>query len=204
MHGTKPISAHSIQNIVEIANERQLDVDQAEKDFEDINSVMYCEKHIGEKMSGRVTKIRYTSFEEGYEDNIVVIVKNEDKGINVEIPLSQILGRPGLDCEISAQKCAVYDKRGNVVLALCKPVDFIIDQADRKAMRVVGKTNKELVSSAEIRANYARSRYTPSHIRQATDAHMKDKYDRTKRWETNRQHKKNSKYYDEDDELGNH
>lgn len=204
MHGTKPISTHSIRNIVEIANERQLDVDQAEKDFEDINSVMYCEKHIGEKMSGRVTKIRYTSVEEGYEDNIVVIVKNEDKGINVEIPLSQILGRPGLDCEISAQKCAVYDKRGNVVLALCKPVDFIIDQADRKAMRVVGKTNKELVSSAEIRANYARSRYTPSYIRQATDAHMKDKYNRTKRWETNRQHKKNSKYYDEDDEPGNH
>ncbi|MBR2908904.1 MAG: RNB domain-containing ribonuclease [Clostridia bacterium] len=201
MHGTRPISAHSIEKIIDIANQRQLDVDQAEKDFEDINSVMYCEKHIGEKMSGRVTKIRYTSVEEGYEDNIVVIVKNEDKGINVEIPLSQILGRPSMDCELSPQRCAVYDHRGNVVLALCKPIDFIIEQADRKAMRVIGKTNKELVMSAEARANYATRRYTPSYLRKEADTHIKEKYDRTKRWEENKKHKKHSKYYDEDDEF---
>lgn len=156
IHGTEPISKNEIENIIEIANERQMDVDQAEKDFEDISSVMYCEKHIGEKMSGRVTKIRSTSPEEGYEDNIIVIVKNEEKGVNVEIPLSQIIGRPCRDCEISEQHCAVYDKKGNIILTLCKPLDFIIEKADRKTMNVVGRTNKELVSRAEIKAEIGR------------------------------------------------
>lgn len=151
MHGTKPLSASTVRKIVEIANERQLDVDQAEKDFEDISSVMYCEKHIGEQMAGRVSKIRYASVEEGYEDSIVAIVKNDELGISVEIPLSQIIGRPANDCELSEQRCAVYDRRGNTVLALCKPIEFIIEKADRKAMIVVGKTNKELIRSAEIR-----------------------------------------------------
>ena len=201
MHGTKPISAKTIEKIIDTSNNRQIDVDQAEKDFEDINSVMYCEKHIGEKMSGRVTKIRYTSTEEGYEDNIVVIVKNEDKGINVEIPLSQILGRPDFDCELSTQRCAVYDRKGNIILSLCKPIDFIIDQADRKAMRVVGKTNKELIMSAEARANYARQRYTPSYLRKVTDDHIKHKQNRAKRWEENKNHKKSSKYYDDEEDM---
>ena len=75
MHGTKPLPAYKVQKIVEIANQRQLEVDQAEKDFEDISSVLYCEKHIGDVMKGRVTKIRYASPEENVDDNIIVIVK---------------------------------------------------------------------------------------------------------------------------------
>ena len=151
IHGTNPLPRKLIEKIVEIANDRQYEVDQAERDFDDINSVMYCEKHIGEKMSGRITKIRYTSPEEGYEDNIVVIARNEERGICVEIPLSQILGRISDDFEISSQRCAVYDRKGNILLSLCKSVDFIIESADRKMMRVVGKTNKELVKDAEQR-----------------------------------------------------
>lgn len=149
IHQTKPLSASAIQKIVEIANARQLDVDQAEKDFEDISSVMYCEKHIGEKLTGRITKIRTASPEEGYDDEIIVIVKNDEKGVNAEIPLSQILGRNCDDCVLSEQRCAVYDKRGNIVLTLCKPLEFIIEKADRKAMVVVGRTNKEMVRHCE-------------------------------------------------------
>lgn len=152
IHCTKPISLETIKSVVEQANKRQLDVDQAEKDFEDISSVIYCEKHIGEKLSGRITKIRYTGADEDYEDEIVAIVKNDEKGISVEIPLSQILGRPATGCSLSQEGCAVYDERGKVVLALCKPVDFIIDKADRRTMTVTGKTNRELLRSAESKS----------------------------------------------------
>lgn len=174
MHETQPIKANTIKNLVEIANQRQLDVDQAERDFEDISSVMYCEKHIGEHMTGRITKFRYTSPDEGYEDNIVVIVKNEEKGVNVEIPLSQILGRYAYDCELSNQKCAVYDRKGNVVLSLCKPVEFIIEKADRKAMVVVGKTNKGLVEQAEQKQTFRRQHHTKGHKNHSNNTRKED------------------------------
>lgn len=144
MHGTKPISKDDIQAIVEILNQRQLDIDQAEKDFDDISSVIYCEKHIGDTLKGKITKFRYCIPSEGYEDEIVVIVRNEEKGISVEIPLSQVLGKNAQNCMISEQGCAVFDMRGNVVLTICKPLNFIIDRADRKTMTIVGKTNKAL------------------------------------------------------------
>lgn len=186
MHGTRPLSMGKVQEVVETANRRQLDVDQAEKDFDDISSVMYCEKHIGETMSGRISKIRYTAAEEGYEDDIVVIVKNEEKGISAEIPLSQILGRPAIDCSLSEQGCAVYDGRGNIVVTLCKPIDFIIEKADRKTMIVVGKTNKELVRTAESRSG--NGRFVRSQMKHPGYAHSRAKDQRGARIKQNKQH----------------
>lgn len=148
IHGTKKLDKNIIKNSVKQANDRQLAVDQSEKDFADISSVLYCEKHIGERMTGKVTKLRYTTPEEGFEDEIVVVVKNDDKGISVEIPLSEVLGRKNQNCSLSEQFCAVYDENGNTVLTLCKPVDFIIASADRLTMNVVGKTNKQMVDCA--------------------------------------------------------
>ena len=201
MHGTKPINAKQIKNIIDLANEKQKQVDQAEKDFEDISSVLYCEKHIGEAMRGRVTKIRYASPEESFEDNIVVIVKNEEKGINAEIPLSQILGRPTYDCELSEQRCAVYDKRGNVVLSLCKPIEFIVESADRKLMRVVGKTNKEMISRAEIKETVDRQHYFKDQMKYPSVNKRREKENRSKRFEDKRNHSINPDYF-EDDEFG--
>ena len=159
IHGTSPLNYNTITKVTEKANERQLEVDQAEKDFEDINGVMYCEKHIGEKMTGRVTKFRTVEHEDGRGTYILVIVRNEEKGINVEIPLSQIIGKSCNGCELSDQRCAVYDKRGDIVLTICKPIDFIIQKADRKEMKVVGKTSKDLVREAEVREKAGRFRH---------------------------------------------
>ena len=183
LHGTKPLSLGRIQDIVDIANKRQLEVDQAEKDFEDISSVLYCEKHIGETMSGRISKIRYASPEEGYEDEIVVIVRNEERGISAEIPISQIMGRPAHNCSLSEQGCAVYDERGNIVVALCKPIDFIIEKADRKTMIIRGKTNKELIRQADSRSiDYRHHHKTPEL------AHAHEKEQRSKRIKSNASH----------------
>lgn len=188
IHNTKPLSAGAISDIIEIANERQLEVDQAEKDFADISSVIYCEKHIGEKMSGRITKIRHASLDEGYEDDIVVIAKNDETGVSVEIPLSQVVGRPAYDCFISEQSCAVYDSRGNTLLTLCKPIDFIIEKADRKTMTVVGKTSKEMVNQAIIRDSEAQQRYLNSKHAIPGDKHKHDKHKRDERRLNNKHH----------------
>ena len=138
IHGTKPLSAELVNMIAEQANERQDDVDQAEKDFNDISSVFYCEKHIGDVMHGRVSKIKWSTKDNEVEDEIFVVVKNNEKGIYVDIPLSELIGRPAKDCHISEQFCAVYDGRGNTILTLCKPIDFVIAGADRKTMIVTG------------------------------------------------------------------
>ena len=195
IHGTKPISRARIDEIIQIANERQLEVDQAEKDFDDISSVIYCEKHIGEQMKGRITKIRYASVEEGYEDEIIVIVKNDDKGVSVEIPLSQVLGRPANDCFISEQSCAVYDSRGNTVLTLCKPLDFIIAKADRKTMTIVGKTNKELVSQAQYREQQHKMAYAKGKLK-STDSHNSTKQKRIERLKQNKEHHNQDKEWE--------
>ena len=199
IHDTTPISAERIQEIVENSNERQLDVDQAEKDFEDISSVLYCEKHIGEKMSGRITKLRTTTVDEGYDEDILVIVKNEERGISVEIPLREVIGRNAGDCFLSREHCAVYDRNGNILLTLCKPVDFIIDSADRKSMVVVGKTNKLLVSEAESRHNQNHKmqtrQITPSMVGQY---HSKQKQKRGNRLNSKKSHDR----YHIDDEDG--
>lgn len=160
LHGRKPLSKDEIAEIVQNANQRELDEEQAEKDFADISSVIYAEKHVGEAYSGRISKFRYCSVEEGYNnDRIVVIVKNEDKGISVEIPLSQVVGNKAYECSLSEQNCAVLDNRGNVVLSICKPLDFVIDKADRKSMIIVGKTNRAMVHGAEVKESDARNRF---------------------------------------------
>lgn len=192
IHQTEPISRQTMLDIIENANERQLQVDQAEKDFEDISSVFYCEKHIGEMLSGRITKIRMAALEEGYDDEIIVIVKSDEKGISAEIPLSQVIGRQTRDCSLSRLRCAVYDGKGNVILTLCKPIDFIIAQADRKTMRVIGKTTKNLVKNAEIREN------ANKYFSNASYVNRKRKVKRIKRLENNKKFNIKNRYNDDE------
>ena len=188
MHGTEPLSKDIIFQIIDNANDRQVDMDQAEKDLQDVSSAIYAEKHIGETLHGKITKIRYAAPEEGYDDEIVVIVKNEATGVSAEIPLSQVIGRPARDCVLSAQRCAVYDARGNILLSLCRPLDFVIDRADRKTMTIVGRTNKELIKAAEERSGGV-PRYSKPSVHAGVN-HKKAKQKRYKRYEQNKKHHK--------------
>ena len=199
MHGKEPISPGKLKKIVDIANSRQIEVDQAERDFEDVNSAMYCEQHIGEKMHGRVTKIRLATPEEGYEDDIIVIVKDQAKGIHAEVPLSQITGRPSNEYYLSKEGCAVYDAKGNIVITLCKPIDFIIASADRKSMKVVGKTDCSLVKSAEKREfeHIGRQGLTKEQATMPAAFHNRSKHSRKTRIENKKRDRRYS--YDEED-----
>lgn len=144
IHGTKPLEPEVISSIIENANEMQKMIDEGEKSIKAINGVFYAENHIGEKLKGRINKIRYASPEEGYDDELVAVVINEDKGICAEIPVSQITGRKG-DYTLSPKGCAVCDQNGNIVVKLCQALDFFIEKADRQSMNVVGRTNKQLI-----------------------------------------------------------
>lgn len=186
IHGTEPLSKEEVINIVEIANQRQLDIDQAEKDFNDISSVIYCEKHIGETLKGKITKFRYCAPDEGYgNDNIVVIVRNEEKGISAEIPLSQVVGNKAYDCELSEQACAVYDSHGNNILTICKPLNFVIEKADRKSMTIVGRANRAPANSAE-KSNG--SQYLGSNYAVGKNGYANRKHNRVKRFEQKYHH----------------
>ena len=144
IHGTKPLEPAVISTIIENANEMQKMIDEGEKSIKAINGVFYAENHIGEQLKGRINKIRYASPDEGYDDELVAVVVNEDKGICAEIPISQITGRKA-NYSLSPKGCAVCDQNGNIVVKLCQALDFFIEKADRQSMNVVGRTNKQLV-----------------------------------------------------------
>ena len=183
IHGTKPMSKEQIARVIEFANQRQIDIDHAEKDIADIVSVNWCEKHIGETFSGRVFKFRYTTSLDGINSEILVIVKNPEKGFFVEIPLSQIIGNKALDCNISEQGCAVYDSRGNVVLSILKPLDFVIESVDKVGLNIVGKTSRAMINSAEAKVENARDRYF-----YGQNGYASKKKKRVKRFETKKEH----------------
>ena len=193
IHGTKPLSKDIITKIIENANEMQLRIDEGEKAIKSINGVFYAENHIGEQLRGRVSKIRYTSPEEGYSDEIVAVVTNDEKGIIAEIPISQILGRKDSHCYLSPRGCSVCDSHGNIVLKLCQPLDFVIEKADRKTMNIVGRTSKELVYETEQNSNFS---YKQSHLSQkGRNSKKVKKYQGNKKSNNNhnqKKHKNNS------------
>ena len=164
IHGTKPLSKRKIESIVRWANEKQIDIDMGERQLEDATSALYAEMHIGKKMKGTVSRFRYTTPEDDCDEEILVEVKNDETGVRATIPLSQVIGRKGSFSEISRAGSCVYDANGNVILTLCKPVDFIISGADVNTATVYGKTDKIIVDEHENTYSYISGR-TPFKMR---------------------------------------
>ena len=199
IHNTKPLSKDMVNGIIDRANQRQIDIDQAEKDIADVISVNWCEDHLGERFTGRISKFRLSSPEEGFDDRILVIVKNADKGFSVEIPLSQIIGNKALDCNISRQGCAIYDSKGHVILSICKPIDFIIDHVDRVGLNIIGKTDKELANAPLSREEAWKKRHFASQ-----NGYINQKHNRVKRFETKKQHSHNESIRTEEEQPNIH
>ena len=174
IHGTKPLEPEVISTIIENANEMQKMIDEGEKSIKAINGVFYAENHIGEKLKGRINKIRYTSPDEGYDDELVAVVINEDKGICAEIPISQITGRKG-EYTLSPKGCAVCDAHGNIVVRLCQSLDFIIEKADRQSMNVVGRTNKQLIHADPQKGGMSQGEHGQSNLTNHGKKHKKVK-----------------------------
>ena len=147
IHGdNKEISGESLNNIIEWANYMEKENRAAEREFNKVNSVIYCSHHIGDVMKGRICAFKRKS--KNHDDNlteIMVIVENEDKGIEIEIPLIEILASQGKDakkCSLSKFGSAVIDSySGTPILTLCGEIDFKITSANRITKEIVATTD---------------------------------------------------------------
>ena len=196
IHGTKPMPKDQIHGIVETLNQRQIEIDQAEKDIADVYSVNWCEQHIGETFKGSIYKFRLSSPEEGFDDRIIVVVKNQEKGFSVEIPLSQLIGGKARECNITNQGCAVYDSKGNILLKVCKPIDFVVESVDKVGMNIIGRTNRDLVHAPS-----AREEVWKKHHFAGNNGYIDTKKKRVKRFETKKSHSQHARDEQERDKY---
>ncbi len=90
--GKKGLDSKTVLEISQWANQMQDQIDLAEREFAEVNSAIYCEGHIGEVMHGRVSGFkRMAEAKTATIEDFVVFVENEDKGIKVKIPASEII-----------------------------------------------------------------------------------------------------------------
>ena len=159
IHGSQPLTSKRVYEIASIANQRQTEVDEAERQFEDLNSAIYCEKHIGDQFDGRIVKFKKTTEDQGFVDEILVVVKAEENGVEAIIPLSEIIGgKKAASAYISKYGSHITDALGNPLLTLCQPVSFKIERADRRTREVVGGVDRQNFARSESEMPYAHGR----------------------------------------------
>lgn len=144
LKGNEPIDLKTTMEIVNWANLKQESEKLAEREFQEISSVIYCESHLGEVMRGYVSgfKRKYDG-ESNSAENFVVIVENEEKGIKVEVPLNEVLRKNQKNIGISPFGVAIIDKNNSKpLLRLCEYVDFKIVSANR--------LTKEIIATGDI------------------------------------------------------
>lgn len=152
IHGRKPLDERRVLEIAQWANQMQDQVDLSEREFNELNSAIYCEGHIGEIMQGRVV-----GFKRGVEgttstiDDYLVIVENEDMGIKVQIPASEIIEGDIKNVTISEFGSAIITKTGSKpLIRLCDSVNFRITEASRMTRIVSASTNLEAQSERRV------------------------------------------------------
>ena len=188
IQGVKPMSKEKLTQITNDANARQIDIDNAEKQFSNVYSVNWAQQHIGETLKGKIYKIRFSSAEEEFEDRIIVVVKNPEKGVYAEIPLSQIVGNRAAECNITRQGCAVCDAKGNIILQIGKNIDFVIEKVDTLCLNIIGRTNRDLVNAPSAREEAWKKRH---HV--TPNGFIDTKKQRVKRFETKKSHSQQTK-----------
>lgn len=148
INGKDLLDESFVNDIANWANIMQDQNDLAEREFNELNSAIYCEHHIGDVMKGRICSFRRPENSNSIED-INVIIENEEKGIKVSIPLSEILSRSGKSKNVCISKygSAIINKDNQKpVLTLCSEITFKITNANRITREVYGTIdlNKEL------------------------------------------------------------
>ena len=143
LHGEEMIDERTVLEIAQWANQMQDSVDQAERELDDLNSAIYCEHHIGDIMNGTVCSFK--KLREGKDltaEDIIVLVEDEEKGVKVQIPASELLKNNTKNVTISMYGSAVINKNISVpIIRLCDKVQFRIKSADRIAREVYATTN---------------------------------------------------------------
>lgn len=146
LNGTEMIPANTVREISIWANQMEDENTLAEREFDELNSAIYCENHINEVMKGRICAFKYLV--EGKNvgiENIMVIVENEEKGIRVQIPAIEVLGSKIANAKnigLSQFGSAIINKvGGNALVTLCDEIEFKIAESNRVTRECFASTN---------------------------------------------------------------
>lgn len=146
------IDEKTVLEIAQWANQMQDANDQAEREFDDLNSAIYCENHIGEVMKGTICSFK--KLKEGKEltaSDIIVLVEDEEKGVKVQIPASEILTNDTKDVTISMYGSAIISKSSSKpVVKLCDEVSFKLVKSDRITREVMATTKLEKENEIDL------------------------------------------------------
>lgn len=147
IHGEKPYGINKLSNIVEWANDMETQNKQAEREFQRVNSAIYCEHHIGDVMHGTISSFKRgkDSLAKDSIDGITVEIENEEKGIVVQVPLREVLASKGIsihNCALSRYGSAIVDAvKGTPILRICEDIDFKILSANRVSGQIEATTD---------------------------------------------------------------
>ena len=147
IHGEKPYGINKLSNIVEWANDMETQNKQAEREFQRVNSAIYCEHHIGDVMHGTISSFKRgkDSLAKDFIDGITVEIENEEKGIVVQVPLREVLASKGIsihNCALSRYGSAIVDAvKGTPILRICEDIDFKILSANRVSGQIEATTD---------------------------------------------------------------
>ncbi len=160
--GKTPIDEKTVEEIAAWANEMQDANKSAEREFQEVNSAIYCEGHLGEIMKGYISGFRWISEvvgSAGGVDNLGVIVENESKGIRALIPAVEVLPSNARNVCFSKFGSAIISKvTGKPVIKLCEEVAFKIQSANRITREVSATTDleREINSQSEDALSFDR------------------------------------------------
>ncbi len=161
LNGGKMLDENRVLELAQWANQMQDQNDLAEREFAEVNSAIYCEGHIGEVFHGRVSGFKRTADSHTATiDDFIVFVENEDKGIKVQIPASEIVVGGGTkNIAISPYGSAIISKSGEKPLVrLCDSLSFRITEASRLTREVKATANLEMTQErvAEVEEKFVK------------------------------------------------
>ena len=152
INGGKMFDEQNVRDIALWANQMEEAVELSEKQFSELNSALYCLHHLNEPMKGRISYFKKLIDKSDVSiDEIVVVVENEDKGIKVELPLSDVLATKGINSKkvaISQYGSAVINKiTQSPLLTVCQELIFQVLESDKITRQIKGSTNLALKKS---------------------------------------------------------
>ncbi len=148
-NGREMIPVEYLREVAMWANQRQDEIDEAERQGHEVAYADYAQQHINEKMTGRIVSFKFMS--EGKHNGIqdlMAVVENPDTGMRVHIPAIEIVGDKvtgNSNLQLSQYGSAIVNGENNKpVIVVCDTVTFKIAEADKATRMVYASTNMEL------------------------------------------------------------
>lgn len=147
--GREMIPVEYLREVAMWANQRQDEIDEAERQGREVAYADYAQQHINEKMTGRIVSFKFMS--EGKHNGIqdlMAVVENPDTGMRVHIPAIEIVGdkvNGNSNLQLSQYGSAIVNGENNKpVIIVCDTVTFKIAEANKATRMIYASTNMQL------------------------------------------------------------